>query len=82
MKKLNYPLALSIVLVTLSANVKAQDKNFDNHSIAITIPEVAIVDIEPAASKTLHWHLLLLRKRDYHLTHQVPIAHFGLIIPL
>ncbi|WP_395765352.1 hypothetical protein [Elizabethkingia anophelis] len=53
MKKLNYPLALSIVLITLSANVKAQDKNFDNHSIAITIPEVAIVDIEPAASKNL-----------------------------
>ncbi|AQX84191.1 hypothetical protein OZ664_10110 [Elizabethkingia sp. HX WHF] len=53
MKKLNYPLALSIVLIAVSANVKAQDKNFDSHSIAITIPKVALVDIEPAASKNL-----------------------------
>lgn len=53
MKRLNYPLALSIVLIAVSANVKAQDKNFDNHTIAITIPKVALVDIEPAASKNL-----------------------------
>ncbi|KUG12620.1 hypothetical protein BEI02_02215 [Elizabethkingia sp. HvH-WGS333] len=53
MKKLNYPLAFSFAFLALSANLKAQDTNTDNHTIGISIPEVALLDIEPSASKNL-----------------------------
>jgi hypothetical protein len=35
-------------------NVNAQDTNTDGHTITISIPEVALVDIEPAATKISH----------------------------
>ncbi|SDQ86607.1 hypothetical protein SAMN05421664_2896 [Chryseobacterium soldanellicola] len=51
MKNLKLTLALSLVTFGIAAN--AQDTNTDNHTIGITIPEVALVDIEPAASKNI-----------------------------
>jgi hypothetical protein len=36
-----------------SVDLNAQDGNTDNHTIGITIPEVALVDIEPAASRNI-----------------------------
>ncbi|MDH6251276.1 hypothetical protein M2347_001003 [Chryseobacterium sp. H1D6B] len=53
MKKLKFTLTLSLVAFAISANMNAQDTNTDNHTIGITIPEVALVDIEPAASKNI-----------------------------
>ncbi|MEY8761096.1 hypothetical protein [Chryseobacterium tongliaoense] len=53
MKKLKLNLPLSLVALAVSAYVHAQDTNTDNHTIGITVPEVALVDIEPAASKNI-----------------------------
>ncbi|UMQ40021.1 hypothetical protein MKS83_11410 [Chryseobacterium sp. Y16C] len=54
MKRLNLPgLALSLAFAAISANMKAQDAISDNHDITITIPSVAILDIEPSASKNI-----------------------------
>lgn len=54
MKPLNLTgLALSFAFVAISANMKAQDAISDNHNITITIPSVAILDIEPSASKNI-----------------------------
>ena len=54
MKRLNLPgLALSLAFAAISANIKAQDAISDNHNINITIPSVAILDIEPSASKNI-----------------------------
>jgi len=55
MKQLNLPvLALSLAFVAISANLKAQtDTNTSSHDITVSIPEVALVDIEPTASKNL-----------------------------
>lgn len=53
MKNLKLPLSLSFVALAISVSVSAQDTNTDNHTIAITIPEVALVDIEPAATKNI-----------------------------
>ncbi len=51
MKKLKI---LTVLLLMFSfANVNAQDSNTDSHTIEITIPAVALVDIEPAASKNI-----------------------------
>lgn len=49
----NLKLSLFLVAIAISANLSAQDTNKDDHTIAITIPEVAIVDIEPAATKNI-----------------------------
>lgn len=50
-----YPIRLSVLLFTLAAanTSYAQDTNTDNHTITITIPNVAILDLEPAASKNI-----------------------------
>jgi len=55
MKRLNLPiLALSFAFVAISANMKAQADDLDDtHQITVSIPEVALVDIEPNASKNL-----------------------------
>lgn len=53
MKKFKFPLSLSLVAFAISAHVSAQDTNTDNHTITITVPEVALVDIEPAATKNI-----------------------------
>ncbi|WEK68499.1 MAG: hypothetical protein P0Y62_11575 [Candidatus Chryseobacterium colombiense] len=55
MKLLNLTgLALSFAFVAISANMKAQQDGIsDNHNITITIPSVAILDIEPSASKNI-----------------------------
>lgn len=53
MKKIKFSIAMSLVAFTVSANLNAQDTNTDNHTITISIPEVALVDIEPAATKNI-----------------------------
>ncbi|WP_312397917.1 hypothetical protein [Chryseobacterium sp.] len=53
MKKLKFTLAMSLAAVAFSATLHAQDTNTDNHTITISIPEVALVDIEPAATKNI-----------------------------
>ncbi|WP_326981205.1 hypothetical protein VUJ46_13125 [Chryseobacterium sp. MYb264] len=53
MKKLKFTLAMSFVATAFSATLYAQDTNTDNHTITISIPEVALVDIEPAATKNI-----------------------------
>ncbi|KIC64493.1 hypothetical protein [Chryseobacterium taiwanense] len=55
MKRLNLPvLAVCFAFVAISTNMKAQaDSNTSAHDITISIPEVALVDIEPTASKNL-----------------------------
>ncbi|MET3038515.1 hypothetical protein ABXT08_20695 [Chryseobacterium sp. NRRL B-14859] len=53
MKKLKLTIALSLFTAAVSGNLCAQDTNTDNHTITISIPEVALVDIEPAATKNI-----------------------------
>ncbi|SEH26927.1 hypothetical protein [Chryseobacterium culicis] len=53
MKKLNLTIAMSLFALALSGNLSAQDTNTDNHTVTISIPEVALVDIEPAATKNI-----------------------------
>ncbi|RNA63924.1 hypothetical protein D1631_18065 [Chryseobacterium nematophagum] len=53
MKKLKANLALSFAALAISTSLSAQDSNTDNHTITISIPEVALVDIEPAATKNI-----------------------------
>lgn len=53
MKKTTFSIAMSLAAFALSANLKAQDTNTDNHTITISVPEVALVDIEPAATKNI-----------------------------
>ncbi|MCL1674614.1 hypothetical protein [Elizabethkingia meningoseptica] len=53
MKNFSYPLMMSFAFFAANVHVKAQDTNTDNHTIGITIPEVALLDIEPAASKNI-----------------------------
>lgn len=53
MKKVNLPLTLSLVALVLSAKINAQDSNTDNHTVTISVPEVALVGIEPAATKNI-----------------------------
>ncbi|MBL1219209.1 hypothetical protein JET18_00035 [Chryseobacterium sp. L7] len=53
MKKLNLSLAVCFITAAFSGSLKAQDTNTDNHTITISIPEVALVDIEPAATKNI-----------------------------
>ncbi|KMQ65979.1 hypothetical protein ACM39_16310 [Chryseobacterium sp. FH2] len=53
MKKLKFTLALFFAAAAFSSTLSAQDTNSDNHTIVITIPEVALVDIEPAATKNI-----------------------------
>ncbi|WP_139421836.1 hypothetical protein [Chryseobacterium mulctrae] len=53
MKKTTITLAMSLATFTLSSNLQAQDINKDTHTITISVPEVALVDIEPAATKNI-----------------------------
>jgi hypothetical protein len=53
MKKTTISLALTFAAFALSANLKAQDTKTDNHTLTISVPEVALVDIEPAATKNI-----------------------------
>lgn len=53
MKKIKFSIAMSLFALAFSAHVNAQDTNKDDHTITISIPEVAIVDIEPAATKNI-----------------------------
>ncbi|HAT94309.1 MAG TPA: hypothetical protein DCS36_18435 [Sphingobacterium sp.] len=53
MKKLKLTIALSFLAAGISGNLSAQDTNNDSHTIAISIPKVALVDIEPSATKNL-----------------------------
>ncbi|CEJ70900.1 hypothetical protein SAMN05421866_4217 [Chryseobacterium oranimense] len=53
MKKLNLSLTVCLIAAAFSGSLKAQDTNTDNHTITISIPEVALVDIEPAATKNI-----------------------------
>ncbi|PRD54662.1 hypothetical protein [Sphingobacterium gobiense] len=53
MKTLTISIPLSLAAVALAVNANAQDSNTDNHTITISVPEVAIVDIEPAAAKNI-----------------------------
>ncbi|GAB0156902.1 hypothetical protein CHRYSEOSP005_21690 [Chryseobacterium sp. Alg-005] len=53
MKKHKLSLILSLTALAFATQMNAQDSNTDNHTIGITIPEVALVDIEPAASKNI-----------------------------
>jgi hypothetical protein len=53
MKKSTLSLAVCFIAAAISGSVQAQDSNTDNHTITISIPEVALVDIEPAATKNI-----------------------------
>lgn len=54
MKRITLTLAMSLAAFAFSANLKAQsDDTNDDHTITITVPEVALVDIEPSASKNI-----------------------------
>jgi hypothetical protein len=53
MKKLKLTMAMSLLAVAVSTTISAQDTNTDSHTITISIPEVALVDIEPSATKNL-----------------------------
>ncbi|MFL9834830.1 hypothetical protein [Chryseobacterium terrae] len=53
MKKTTMTVAMSLAAFAFSSNLKAQDTNTDNHTITISVPEVALVDIEPAATKNI-----------------------------
>ena len=43
----------TIALLSLYSTAKAQDNQTDNHTIGITVPKVALVDIESATSKNI-----------------------------
>lgn len=51
MKKTTISLALTFAAFALSANLNAQST--DNHTVTISVPEVALVDIEPSATKNI-----------------------------
>lgn len=50
MKRVFFVLTVVLGLANVS---RGQDALTDNHTVTITIPEVAILDVEPAASKAL-----------------------------
>lgn len=80
MKKLNLTIAASLFTLVLSGNLSAQDTNTDNHTVTVSIPEVALVDIEPAATKTLRLDLQHLQKQGTLLFLPQPILLYGLTI--
>lgn len=53
MNKLKLTVAMSLFAAAISGNLSAQDSNTDNHTITISVPDVALVDIEPAATKNI-----------------------------
>ena len=46
-------LVLFTMILGVFFNLQAQDTDTDSHDITISVPEVAIVDIEPSASKDI-----------------------------
>jgi len=48
-----FKIALSVLIMTSTSIGFAQDNEDDTHTVTITVPTVALVDIEPAASKNL-----------------------------
>jgi hypothetical protein len=48
-----FKIALSVLIMTSTSIGFAQDGADDTHTVTITVPTVALVDIEPAASKNL-----------------------------
>lgn len=53
MKNLKIKLTMSLVAIAISATLSAQDTKTDNHTVTISIPEVALVDIEPSGNKNI-----------------------------
>lgn len=53
MNTLKLTVAISLFTAAVSGNLRAQDTNTDGHTITISVPEVALVDIEPAATKSI-----------------------------
>jgi len=53
MKKNSLKFTLSLSVALFSFGVNAQDTRTDNHTISITVPEIALLDIEPTASKNI-----------------------------
>ncbi|MGE8556830.1 MAG: hypothetical protein ACN6OB_23145 [Chryseobacterium jejuense] len=53
MNKLKLTVAMSLFAAAISGSLSAQDNNTDSHTITISVPEVAIVDIEPSATKNI-----------------------------
>ena len=54
MKKILFSaMMIAGVILVSNSNAAAQDTNTDNHTIAITIPEVAILDLEATAGKNI-----------------------------
>lgn len=53
MNKLKLTVAMSLFTAAISGNLRAQDSNTDSHTITISVPDVALVDIEPAATKNI-----------------------------
>jgi len=53
MKTFKLPFLWAVASFALVNAARAQDSNTDNHTISISIPEVALVDIEPAAAKNI-----------------------------
>lgn len=53
MKKLKLTIVMSVFTALVSGNLSAQDTASDSHTITISVPKVALVDIEPSASKNL-----------------------------
>lgn len=53
MKKVLFSAMMIATAILVSNSANAQDSNTDSHTIGITIPQVAIVDVEPAAGKNI-----------------------------
>ena len=50
--KLTRRLVIAVLIVSMSI-AYSQDSNTDNHTVTIVIPQIALLDIEPAASKNI-----------------------------
>lgn len=53
MKNNYFKVVMTLCGLVLSVSLHAQDAVTDSHTLGITIPEVALVDIEPAAAKSI-----------------------------
>lgn len=71
MKKLTF--AIIAVLGFGFNGAFAQDSNNDNHTVTITIPEVALLDIEPAGSK--NFSMLFIAPTEAGLGITAPAAN-------
>ncbi|TXH20489.1 MAG: hypothetical protein E6Q95_05635 [Chitinophagaceae bacterium] len=53
MKKVLFSAMMIATAILVSNSANAQDTGTDNHTIGITIPQFAIVDVEPSGSKAI-----------------------------